>query len=279
MSQRRRIRIPVRYYARVVAIIGFGICLDILAKATPNVDYGALFNKIGRFIRDRSPLLGTRKLSQTAELLFPDKHPTTKPQGYWRIYDSYFPKARAKSFDLVELRVFTGESLKIIGTHFFNARILGLDRDLKTIDFSQFPNLFYQRCDQSDAEAIRAIVTKFSRAPDIIIDDASHLGGPTLASFNALFPLLRQGGLYCIEDWATGYWKDWEDGSPLEHREAKNGKGKRFPSHDFGLVGVVKSLVDRIGSEIEAIYFHKWVVILKKSDTSNTSRWIGLVAR
>ena len=36
---------------------------------------------------------------------------------------------------------------------------------------------------------------------DLVIDDASHLYGPTMASFEVLFPRLRPGGLYVIEDW------------------------------------------------------------------------------
>jgi predicted methyltransferase len=34
---------------------------------------------------------------------------------------------------------------------------------------------------------------------DLVVDDTSHLG-PTRASFNTLFPRLRPGGVYVIED-------------------------------------------------------------------------------
>lgn len=37
---------------------------------------------------------------------------------------------------------------------------------------------------------------------DLIIDDASHLEPETRASFNRLFPHLRPGGAFIIEDWA-----------------------------------------------------------------------------
>jgi hypothetical protein len=46
------------------------------------------------------------------------------------------------------------------------------------------------------------------RPLDLVVDDASHQAGPTRASFNALFPRLRAGGVYIIEDrcWAhIGY--------------------------------------------------------------------------
>ena len=47
---------------------------------------------------------------------------------------------------------------------------------------------------------------------DLVVDDASHLYGPTKASFEILFPLLRPGGLYLIEDWAWDHWHEY--GSP-----------------------------------------------------------------
>ena len=57
---------------------------------------------------------------------------------------------------------------------------------------------------QSDVVALDTIVQReFDGQPiDLIIDDASHLYAETKASFNRLFPHLRPGGLYVIEDWA-----------------------------------------------------------------------------
>jgi len=53
---------------------------------------------------------------------------------------------------------------------------------------------------------------------DLVVDDCSHLYEPTRTSFNELFPRLRPGGVYLIEDWpwahsevgvdADGFWPD-----------------------------------------------------------------------
>jgi hypothetical protein len=45
---------------------------------------------------------------------------------------------------------------------------------------------------------------------DLVIDDASHLLSETTASFETLFPYLRPGGLYVIEDWNS--WHRFADG-------------------------------------------------------------------
>ena len=58
--------------------------------------------------------------------------------------------------------------------------------------------------DQADDVRLRQLIgDEFSGQPlDLVIDDASHRFGPTRASFNVLFPHLRPGGLFVIEDWS-----------------------------------------------------------------------------
>ncbi len=57
--------------------------------------------------------------------------------------------------------------------------------------------------DQADRLALAAAVdSELHGAPiDLVIDDCSHQLGPTRASFETLFPRMRPGGLYVIEDW------------------------------------------------------------------------------
>src|SRR4029077_5856883 len=56
---------------------------------------------------------------------------------------------------------------------------------------------------QDDREAVERIIdTEFQGEPiDLVIDDASHLYEYTKKSFEIIFPKLRPGGLYIIEDW------------------------------------------------------------------------------
>jgi predicted O-methyltransferase YrrM len=59
--------------------------------------------------------------------------------------------------------------------------------------------------DQGDREALAAFVDLHSpdREFDLVIDDASHLLVPTRTSFEVLFPRLRRGGLFILEDWSS----------------------------------------------------------------------------
>lgn len=59
--------------------------------------------------------------------------------------------------------------------------------------------------DQSDRSALISFVDQELPAHDLdlVVDDASHLLAPTRASFEVLFPRLRKGGLFVIEDWSS----------------------------------------------------------------------------
>jgi hypothetical protein len=61
--------------------------------------------------------------------------------------------------------------------------------------------------DQADTDAVSAAVQEvFGDAPiDLVIDDASHSYAESRAAFETLFPRLRPGALYVIEDWAWAH--------------------------------------------------------------------------
>ena len=62
--------------------------------------------------------------------------------------------------------------------------------------------------DQADGGALRRIVAEeFGPDPrvDLVIDDASHMLEESRRTFDALFPLLRPGGEYLLEDWSWAH--------------------------------------------------------------------------
>jgi SAM-dependent methyltransferase len=65
----------------------------------------------------------------------------------------------------------------------------------------------YGRVDQGDRRRLAEIAREefADEAIDLIVDDCSHLYEATRASFNELFPRLRPGGAYVIEDWAWAH--------------------------------------------------------------------------
>jgi hypothetical protein len=132
--------------------------------------------------------------------------------------------------------------------YFLGGNIVGFDLN-PPADFSDNSGRVHLfQCDQGNAPALSATARSASPAGfDIIIDDASHLGALTAITFQTLFyDHLLSGGFYAIEDWGTGYWDWWPDGGAVitpPEPQFRN-EGKRFPSHDLGMVGFVKQLLD-----------------------------------
>ena len=62
----------------------------------------------------------------------------------------------------------------------------------------------YGEVDQADRPRLAEIFEEaFEGAPlDLVVDDCSHMYEQTSASFNELFPRLRPGGAYVVEDWS-----------------------------------------------------------------------------
>lgn len=74
----------------------------------------------------------------------------------------------------------------------------------------------YYDTSQADAEALEMIVGKdFGGELDLVVDDTSHFYDLTKASFKVLFPKLRPGGIYIIEDWMWSFEPSYQD--PAHH--------------------------------------------------------------
>lgn len=69
--------------------------------------------------------------------------------------------------------------------------------------------------DQSDkarlVEIVRTHVNADPRgALDLVIDDASHKHELSRISFETLFPCIRTGGIYALEDWGWAHWAEFQ---------------------------------------------------------------------
>ena len=102
-----------------------------------------------------------------------------------------------------------------------------LDAFLQDHDLSDSVRTEYG-IDQSDVRRVATVVDEHFGLHDLdlVVDDASHLQLPTAASFDVLFPRLRPGGVYVLEDWSTGHtWEPWHTRSvagraePYVHEE------------------------------------------------------------
>ena len=171
----------------------------------------------------------------------------SKPLHYYKKYDDFLNHNDIVPKTILEIGTYEGKSTKVLSAFFDDAQILSLDLVIRPIDFSSHKNVTYLTADQRDpTQMVSLIKNHFPQGVDLVIEDASHIGYFSKLTFDAVFPLVNSGGAYFVEDWGTGYWDDWVDGSRYQEFSSEYDQNipKRIVSHDFGMVGFIKSLVD-----------------------------------
>lgn len=130
--------------------------------------------------------------------------------------------------NIFEIGMYEGGSLVLWDKLFRPDCLVGLDRRARPIEpLEQYragrPHIhtYYAR-GQDAPGAIMAARAHFKKGIDLVIDDASHLYEETRKTFENIFPLVRPGGLYIIEDWAWAHrpdaqqpGHDWHDRKAL----------------------------------------------------------------
>ena len=158
------------------------------------------------------------------------KYKTTKKMmGFINIYEKYLKEHRNKKINLLEIGVENGESLRMFSNYFNNAKIIGLDIIEKKYNIKN-TEIFCGN--QTDKKILFKIIKKY-KSLDIIIDDGSHQNSDIKKSFSYLFPKLKLGGLYIIEDLQTSYVSNW------------GGDGNNF-NNKKTTMNFIRSLADRM---------------------------------
>lgn len=149
-------------------------------------------------------------------------------------YQKYFAPYRDQAVKILEIGIggydapdAGGESLRMWKHYFRRGLIYGMDIYPKPgVAQSRVQVLQGDQGDERYLDSMAREVGPF----DIVIDDGSHISRHIIASFNALFPHVKPGGIYVIEDLASSYWPDWG--------------GDPDPSAQYRSMELIKTLLD-----------------------------------
>ena len=193
------------------------------------------------------------------------KHGTDKASNghnYCPQYEQYLGHLRNTQPTLLELGVYEGASLRMWRDYFPRGTIVGLDINPLVDEIDGVDIHVGDQASYEDIETQLAIYQGF----DVIIDDASHLSSLTIKSFELLYPHLKPGGLYVIEDLHSSY-HDWfygnaeacfnPDGQLPKRRGAE---GRLETAMQF-----CKRLADEVNFKPGAeVHNHKWQLFPEK---------------
>ena len=131
-----------------------------------------------------------------------------KPKHDLDYYSSLIPRDR--DVWIFEIGVFEAGSALALAAMHPNVHVIGidftnkphLDDVIKSLGFEDRVKIFHS-VDQKDESKILEIFSKSlkNNLIDLVIDDGSHMYVETKESFEFVFPFVKEGGYYVIENW------------------------------------------------------------------------------
>jgi hypothetical protein len=202
---------------------------------------------------------------------------------YVELYSRAFQEKRLDKLLIFEIGVggyneptAGGQSLRMWSRYFPNSIVIGIDYYRK--DLSLPSNVFLERADQSQCHELKAIVDKYG-PPDIVIDDGSHYSDHIISSFLCLYPFVRPGGFYCIEDLHTSYWpsgfcgNDWEGSIDVYSKSTSIALIKRCID-SLNISDMLEKPIDSLPSDgdLQGIFCSRGLAILQKKSLSDRDK-------
>lgn len=127
-----------------------------------------------------------------------------KTPHHGECYDKVLVKYEKMEFKLLEIGIYQGSSLMAWHNVFPKAHIYGIDRNM--LVGTGFPDISFAKVmlgDQSYPPFMEKVARDIGEI-DVVIDDGGHFSDDQQVSFKALWPVVKKGGLYIIEDlWAA----------------------------------------------------------------------------
>lgn len=204
---------------------------------------------------------------------------TDKWGAHWYLqhYHTHFHPLRLKQLNILEIGVggydnpdLGGESLRTWKTYFPNSQIYGIDLyDKARLDEKRIKTF---RGSQIDEAFLQGVFGEIGQV-DIIIDDGSHVNQHVIRTFEILFPLLKNPGIYVIEDVQTSYWPGFGGTS------GRTSTGETIMGYFTHLVHCLNhaEILDRnyvptyFDRHIIAMHFYHNLVFIHKGDNSEGS--------
>lgn len=129
-------------------------------------------------------------------------HPVA--HGYAPRYERVFDSFRNKPIKMLEIGVGGAQSIRAWLEYFPKAQVFGLDNNPDAVK-GPYDRYTFVLGDQSNRDFWSHFVQSYGSDWDLIIDDGGHFSGGIVTSFECMWPHIKSGGLYAIEDLGCAY--------------------------------------------------------------------------
>jgi hypothetical protein len=194
--------------------------------------------------------------------------------GYLPIYTKHFRLIRTRKLRMLEIGIggysdpnIGGASLRMWKAFFPHSEILGADLHAK-IGLDE-PRIRTFLLDQANVESLQTLRDEVGQL-DIIVDDGSHINSHVLLTFETLFPVVRPGGFYCVEDVQTSYWEEY-GGDANDHANRNTVMGYFREAADALNYPYFRRSSPPVSSMLKfvmGVHFYRNLIIIEKSKES-----------
>lgn len=160
-------------------------------------------------------------MSLWSDFLTNDQNAIHKWTHYFPAYERHLQRYVNRPAVLYEIGCGEGGSLQMWKRYLGPlVQVVGIDIRPECAAFKE-PQIAVEIGSQADTRLLDRLIAQYG-APDIVIDDGSHIMHDLLATFAHLYPRTDRGGIYIVEDLHTCYWPEFggglrRSGSFIEH--------------------------------------------------------------
>lgn len=130
---------------------------------------------------------------------------------YFEIYERYFSLYRNTELNMLEIGISHGGSLQLWRKYFGEkANLYAVDINPECRQFEDEKTKIFIGS-QEDTLFLTQLIKNLPPL-DIILDDGGHTMNQQIVSFQQLFPKIKDGGVYIVEDTHTSYWHTFHGG-------------------------------------------------------------------
>lgn len=134
---------------------------------------------------------------------------------YFPAYERHFARYVNRPVTMIEIGAGHGGSAQMWKSYFGPlATIISIDVRPECADYGE-DQVHMRIGSQADHDFLASIIDEFG-APDIVLDDGSHIAEHQRSSFDFLYQKVARDGIYMVEDLHTAYWPDWQGGLKRE---------------------------------------------------------------
>lgn len=131
----------------------------------------------------------------------------SRQHDFAEIYDSFLVGWRERELSMLEVGVLNGGSLRMWYDYFPHARIHAIDIRHEAREHERDRVKIFVG-DQKDPDLLDEVLAN-SGPLDLVVDDGSHRAEDQQGTLHHLWPHLKPGGIYIMEDTHTSYREGW----------------------------------------------------------------------